>query len=275
MTTPAMEPAASVAPTGAKALPEPTRDFTQGLANLREHGITIYPGALQGEELANVREALFREIEWDRKSARHVPHPFDAAASTNLRVWNLISKDPVFESLATHPIVLGYVREVLGWPARISTLSGNVNLPGSKACVLHADQIWAPEPWPAYPLGVNFGWCLDDFTPEKGSTRIVPGSHRLNRLPRPGEQDLEFVSLQAPAGSLIIFESRLWHQTGEFTAAAGVRAAIFGFYQKPLYVPAENWYLQTKPDVLLRASEDLLTLMGFRSPGLGTPPPTL
>jgi ectoine hydroxylase-related dioxygenase (phytanoyl-CoA dioxygenase family) len=252
------------------ALPAPTQDLQQGLANLREYGVTIYPDALTGELLARTREALFREIEWDRNARRHVPHPFDAQGSTNVRVWNLISKDPLFEAMATHPVVMAYLRAVIGWPARISTLSGNVNYPGSKACVLHADQIWAPEPWAAVPQGINFGWCLDDFTPEKGSTRVVPRSHLLNRLPRQDDlPGLEFVQVEAPAGSLLIFESRLWHQTGDFTASDGVRAAIFGFYQKPIYTPAENWYLQTRPEVLLRASDELRTLMGYAMDSLG------
>jgi len=251
------------------ALPAPTQDLEEGLANIREFGFTIYPDVLAGEELEYVREALFREAEWHRKAARHVPHPFDAQASTNVRVWNLVSKDPVFERMAVHPVALDYVRRVIGWPARLSTLSGNINYPGSKACMLHADQIWAPEPWAPAPQGLNCGWCIDDFTAAKGSTRLVPGSHRYNRLPTPDDTDLPFVSVEAPAGSMIVFESRLWHQTGDFTASEGVRAAIFGFYQKPIYTPAENWFLQTKPEVLLRASDELLTVLGYRIPSLG------
>lgn len=265
MTTLEMEPASRAA-----ALPAPTKDLEAGLANIAEHGVTIVPDVLTGDHLARVREALYREIEWDRKAQRHVAHPFDAEASPNVRVWNLISKDPLFEALATHPLVMAYVRRLIGWPARISTLSGNVNYPGAKACALHADQIWAPEPWPTKgPLGVNFGWCVDDFTAENGGTRILPGSHKLNRLPRPGDAPEGMVSVEAKAGSLIIFESRLWHQTGDNVTPDVVRAAIFGFYQKPLYMPAENWFMQTKPEVVRRASDELLTLLGYNDPSLG------
>ena len=77
------------------------------------------------------------------------------------------------------------------------------------------------------------------------------------------------ISVEAPAGSLIVFESRLWHQTGDNVTDDVVRAAIFGFYQKPLYMPAENWFMQTKPEVVRHGSEELLTLMGFRDPSLG------
>lgn len=254
----------------ATRLPAPTRDLEAGLANIAEYGVTIVPDVLVGEHLARVREALYREIEIDRQAQSHVAHPFDAEASPNVRVWNLISKDPLFADLATHPLVLEYVSRVIGWPARLSTLSGNVNYPGAKACVLHADQIWAPEPWPTRgPLGVNFGWCIDDFTAENGGTRILLGSHQRNRLPREGEAAPGMVSVEAKAGSLLIFESRLWHQTGDNVTSDVLRAAIFGFYQKRLYMPAENWFTQTKPEVVASASDDLLTLLGFKDPSLG------
>ncbi len=252
-----------------RPLPEPTQDLAQGLANINEFGFTIYPRALSDGMLARTRAALYREVERDRANGAHLPHPFDAEASTNTRVWNLPSKDRLFEAMATHPVALDYVKATIGWPARLSTLSGNINFPGSRACLFHADQIWAPEPWPQGPLGLNCGWLLDDFTPEKGSTRLLPGSHRLNRLPDPEDEAVALTAVDAPAGSLLIFESRLWHQTGDFSADSGQRAAIFAFYQKPLYVPAENWFLQTRQDVLLRASDELLTLLGFKDPYLG------
>lgn len=249
--------------------PAPTGDFDAGMANIRKFGFTIVSGALAGDALKRTRDALYREIDWDKRAQGNVPHPFDAEHSHNVRVWNLPSRDAVFQDLAIHPIALPYVKEIVGWPARLSTLSGNINYPGAKKCMLHADQIWAPEPWPSAPLGLNCGWCLDDFTADNGGTRILPGSHRFNHLPPPDADPDGMISLEAEAGSLVIFESRLWHQTGANITDDKVRAAIFAFYQKPLYSPAENWYMQTRPEVLRTAPEDLLVLMGFREASLG------
>uniref|UniRef100_UPI0038F81D33 phytanoyl-CoA dioxygenase family protein n=1 Tax=Streptomyces scabiei TaxID=1930 RepID=UPI0038F81D33 len=81
--------------------------------------------------------------------------------------------------------------------------------PGGGEMVLHADQIFVPEPWPARPQGVNVAWCIDDFTDENGATRIVPGSHRLNRKPAAEEATAESVALEAPAGSIVVMESRV------------------------------------------------------------------
>jgi hypothetical protein len=57
---------------------------------------------------------------------------------------------------------------------------------------------------------------LDDFTEENGATRVVPGSHRQTvavrdavsdpLAPYPGQ-----VTLTAPAGTVIVFNSHLWH----------------------------------------------------------------
>ena len=66
----------------------------------------------------------------------------------------------------------------------------------------HADQGYAVPPWPPSPLAVNVAWVLDDYTPEVGATRYVPGSHLLGHGPEPGAT-YETVPIDAPAGSLV------------------------------------------------------------------------
>ena len=62
----------------------------------------------------------------------------------------------------------------------------------------------------------NSIWLLDDFTEENGATRVVPGSHRRtvrvgDELPDPLAPHPEQVTLTAPAGTVIVFNSHLWH----------------------------------------------------------------
>ncbi len=82
--------------------------------------------------------------------------------------------------------------------------------------MLHADQIFVPEPWPAAPQGVNVAWCLDEFTAQNGGTRVVPRSHLRGRNPTPADAD-ESVPIEAPLGTMMVFESRVWHRTGSNT----------------------------------------------------------
>ncbi len=220
-------------------------------------------------QLARAHDAIYRAAEDDRSRGR-AQHGFALDLDEhNLRVWNLLNRDPLFGDLAEHPIAMELVRATLGWPALLSNISGNITLPGATAGVLHADQIFVPEPWGPAPQGMNVAWCIDDFTRENGATEVVVGSHRWNRLPGEADQDVRPVSAEAPAGSVIAFESRIWHRTGANTSQDRKRAAVFPFYTTPVYRTQENWFLSLSPGVVNAASDTLLTLLAYKSEGFG------
>lgn len=249
-------------------LPRPTDDLDRAEHDLSEHGICAVSNVLQGDVLRRVQHDLYDAAAQDRARGREVKGFGLDVDDVNQRVWNLLSRSPVFIDLAEHPIALRLVKSVLGWPMLLGNISGNITGPGSAAGVLHADQIFVPEPWPADPQGANAAWCVDDFTAENGATRFVPGSHRHNRLPIEGD-DIRSVPMEAPAGSLVVFNSRIWHQTGANTTSDRKRAAIFGWYSRPIYRAQENWFLSLDPMVRQFASDDLLVLLGYKAEGLG------
>jgi ectoine hydroxylase-related dioxygenase (phytanoyl-CoA dioxygenase family) len=250
--------------------PNPTSDLGQATADIKVHGYCIIPDVLSGSALARVRNALYRAAEEDRARGREQKFRLDYAHDeTNQRVWNLLSRDPVFSDLVEHPVSLEMVKFVIGWPALLGNISANITGPGGGEMVLHADQIFIPEPWPAEPQGVNVAWCVDDFTDETGATRIVPGSHLWHRKPAPEEAGIETVPLEAPAGSVIVMESRLWHKTGFNRTKDRTRAGIFAWHTRPIYRQQENWYLSLNPAVRQFASETMLILLGYKAQGLG------
>ena len=247
-------------------------DFEAGLANLREHGFTVVPDVLTGDTLKRTRDALYTAAESDRARGREVAQfALDKGdASLNQRVWNVLSRDPLFEDLAEHPLALSFVRAVLGWPALLGNISANICHPGCVGGYLHADQTFLGEPWPAEgPQGLNVAWAIDDFTAANGATRIVPGSHKRSRGVRFEEQETDTVAMEAPAGSAIVFESRLWHKTGANTTEGESRAAVFSWYTKHYVRQQENWFLGLKPEIRQFASEDMLTLLGYKATGFG------
>ncbi len=252
--------------------PAPTTSLEQGLQNLREHGYTVVPGVLAGDTLERTREALYRAADSDRRRGREIEQfALDIGdQSLTQRIWNVLSRDPLFEDLVEHPLALAYVREILGWPALLGNISANICSPGCAGGHLHADQTFLAEPWPANgPQGLNVAWAIDDFTETNGATRIVPGSHQLSRGVRPEDAGADTVAMEAPAGSMIVFESRLWHKTGCNSSADQTRAGIFAWYTKTYVRTQENWFLALKPEIRQFASADMLTLLGYRSAGFG------
>lgn len=260
-----LAPAAS-----ALAAPPPTRDLARGLSNIAEYGLTIVPGVLTGDVLKRARDALYRAAESDRARGREQKFGLDYAHDdTNQRVWNVLSRDPVFEDLAFHETAVAYVKAVLGWPALLGNISANITGPGGGEMVLHADQIFVPEPWAREPQGLNVAWCLDDFTEANGATRFAPGSHKLNRAPKAEDAQVDTVPMEAEAGSIVVFESRVWHKTGHNRTECEHRAGVFAWYTKPIYRTQENWFLSLRPEVRQFASDDALVLLGYRTQGLG------
>jgi ectoine hydroxylase-related dioxygenase (phytanoyl-CoA dioxygenase family) len=253
----------------ATRLPALTDDLDQAERDLRTHGICFVTGVLSDTVLADTHHALYRAARQDlERGVRQTGFGLDQD-DENQRVWNVLSRDPVFVDLVVHPAALRLVRAAIGWPALLGNLSANIARPGSAAGVLHADQIFVPEPWPPHePQGVNVAWCLDDFTESNGATRFVPESHRLNRPPRPDDPDGS-VAAVAPAGTMIAFESRVWHRTGANSTQDRSRAALFAWYSRTIYRTQENWFLSLSPWVLEGASEELLTLLAWKTAGFG------
>lgn len=244
--------------------PKPTTSLEDAVSDVREHGVAILTGALDRERTADVRSRLLRAA--DRSDALGLPtrnYEFDPDGN-NVRVFMLFNLDPIFAELIVHPLARRFVHEAIGDAFSISNFSANVLGPGAGSMVLHADQGYALEPWPPQPLAVNVGWVLDDFTEEVGATRYVPGSHLLGRNPLPGEE-YETVSVEAPAGALLVMDGRLWHQSGINRSAGTHRAALFGYYIRSWIRPQINWNAMLDPDVAASMSPELLDLLGYRT----------
>src|SRR5262245_20047753 len=155
------------------ALPAPTRDLTIAKQHLREFGVCLIADALEPARLARARDAMYRAADDDRaRGAAQKGFGLDQD-DNNERVWNLLNRDAVFVDLAEHAIAVELVKDMLGWPALLSNISGNITGPGAACGVLHADQIFVPQPWPVAPQGFNVAWCIDDFTKENGATEVV------------------------------------------------------------------------------------------------------
>ncbi len=240
-------------------------DLRAAQSDLTEHGYAVIEHALSPEMLAAVRDALYRVARFERDNGWAESYDASKDGDGSQRIWNLVSRDPIFCALAEHELAVGLVRFLIGWPASLSSSSANIILTDEDNIIVHADMAYMPEPW-ARPQAVNIGWCIDDFTADNGATMIVPNSHKLSRNHQESDGRADLVAIEAPAGSILAMDGRLWHSAGR-NRTAKPRAAIFNSYTLPIYMPQENWFLSLDPAVRQFGSETLLTLLGFR-PGL-------
>lgn len=176
---------------------------------LDRDGFAPLPGVLSAAQLGTMRARLAGLLEAEGDRAGLEVHQ---EAGTD-RLADLVNKDPVFDVCFTDPRLLAGVAHVLG-EFKLSSLNFRAARPGRGHQVLHAD--WGGPVRPGEYQVCNSIWLLDDFTAGNGATRVVPGSHRYAAMPRdamadPADPHPDEVRLIAPAGTVVIFNSHLWH----------------------------------------------------------------
>lgn len=175
---------------------------------LREDGYAIWPAVIEQpwrRALAGRIDELFEE------EGGQAGHEFRQEAGAH-RLANLVDKGPVFDGTWQHPRVLAAAEWVLGRPFKLTSVNARDVPAGSGNQDLHAD--WGADNDGRSQI-VNSLWMLDDCGPDNGATRLVPGSHRYGITPqeaaRAGWTSPAEVTLDVPAGTIVVFDGHLWH----------------------------------------------------------------
>ncbi len=187
-------------------------------AFLDAKGYLVLGNILSPEQVKAINQKLAELLasEGERAGAelaesKYIRHPKEAGAD---RLADLVNKDPLFDIFYTHPRVLAGVAQVLGREIKLSSLNYRAAKPGAGAQKLHVD--WHEPVNPGDYKVCNTIWLLDDFSAENGATRMVPGTQLQGRLPQDVLKDVwathpDEVILEAPAGTVAIFNSHTWH----------------------------------------------------------------
>ena len=83
------------------------------------------------------------------------------------------------------------------------------------------------------PLAFNAFYCLTDFTEENGSTVVLPFSHKTDHFPSEGFVKENEVKVIAKAGSVIFFDSMLYHRAS-YNASDAIRFGVNHLFVVPI-----------------------------------------
>jgi ectoine hydroxylase-related dioxygenase (phytanoyl-CoA dioxygenase family) len=171
------------------------------------------------------------------------------------RLSDLVNKDPVFDVCFTDPRLLACVAHVLG-EFKLSSLNFRAALPGQGLQALHMEG--RPVTDPAGYEVCNSIWLLDDFTADNGATRVVPGSHRAGKKPGDVMPDVHAphpaeALLLAPAGTVVVFNSHLWHG-GTLNRSLGPRRALHSYFTRRGNTQQLDQQKYVRPETLRRLS---------------------
>ena len=214
------------------------REFTnlesetdKSVEEIRITGCAIVAGVLSDSELGIIRSKL-DEI-YDRQVT-------EIGGEENLREMNdvhivrlLLAYDDYFLKLATNPKVLAIVEKLLGDYYIIAQQNGIINPPGLENYQVswHRDLSYQHFV-SSRPLAISALFCLDDFSAETGGTHVLPGSHKSEAFPSQEFVEKNQYSVTAKAGSVLIFDSMLYHRSGS-NRSAFKRRALNHLYTLP------------------------------------------
>lgn len=205
---------------------------------LDEDGYLILSNMLSDTQLHALAGRLDELLEEEGDQAGIEVHQEEGTA----RLANLVNKGAMFEICFTHPRLLAAMAHMLGPELKLNSLNSRAALPNAGLQGLHSD--WDSPVAPGEYYVCNSGWLLDDFTPENGATRIVPGSHRSEQRPQDVLEDAvatqpDEIQVFAPAGSVLVFNSRLWHG-GAMNKTGFPRRVIHSAFCRRDEVPQTN-----------------------------------
>lgn len=145
---------------------------------------------------------------------------------------SLVDLDTKIQAVCRLPKMLAVVGELIGERFFLSQVEGREPLAGGGHQRLHRDSS-------AHRAGdtVSALAYFDNYGPENGATRIVPGSHR----PVEGDPPFDFneesqsVQLSGSAGDILVFDADLVHAGSLNSTGARRRSILIGYFSEPLY----------------------------------------
>lgn len=187
------------------------------------------------------------------------------------RCGGILKKSSGTRDLAVHPNVMALAdRLLLPNCARYQlNIAGVIQIePGEGAQPLHRDTALYPFRHPCPTILMSTIWAISDVTAANGGTCLAPGSHLWKQDREPFED--EIISVEMPAGSLLIYLGGIWHGGGE-NRSNTIRTALAIQYSAGWLRQEENQYLANPPEVARDYPEQLQRLIGydFGGPFLG------
>lgn len=148
-------------------------------------------------------------------------------------VRGVLAYDATFLDLVRHPTILGAARALLGENIVLLMQNGVINRPERRQFQTNWHRDLNYQHWTSSrPIAVSTLICLEDFEEATGGTSFLPGSHRLEDFPSRAIVEMGQITPAASKGSVIAFDSMVFHRSG-INNSGRVRRAINQVFGRP------------------------------------------
>lgn len=183
--------------------------------DLRAVGYAVVEDVLSGSFIQTTRDAMYRTQELILR---------DVGGERLLRagelgVLRLMMKcDSHFFKFLEIPELLTVIDNTVSATAIMHLQNGFILPPWPKEKTPTTFQNSFHQDFPrvlnGYVASINVMFAIDDFSTETGATVVVPGTHQRTSTPAREYLEENAIAVECPAGSMVVFDSTLWHAAG-------------------------------------------------------------
>lgn len=140
---------------------------------------------------------------------------------------SLLDLDPMVQSVCRLPAVLQAVGVLIGGKFFLAQAEGREPLAGGGMQGLHRD-LSDQRPGDTVSALAFF----DDYGPDNGATRLIPGTHRPSDGSQPIDprEEARAVQIEGRAGDILVFDADLVHAASTNHSGARRRSILIGYF---------------------------------------------
>ena len=136
----------------------------------------------------------------------------------------------------------------------LNSIGGNNNTKFNYASNIHRDVRFYTQD----RLMLNSIWCISPLNVNTGSTQFLLGSHLNEEAPTQKEFEDSCISITADVGSILYFDSRIWHRAGKPIEGLKERIIYTPIYSRPFIKPGFDYSLACQASKSFDSSSNFL-----------------
>jgi ectoine hydroxylase-related dioxygenase (phytanoyl-CoA dioxygenase family) len=237
--------------------------LSKAVETMRMLGYVAVGGVLEPAMLTRIHDAMYRA----QKAIKAEVGEERLKRAGEVGVLRLVANyDQVFLDLLALPELLAVVDATVSNTAILHLQNGFIlpsfkpgEAPGVFQNRYHMDF---PRVLNGYMMSINVMLAIDEFRADNGATLVIPGSHQKTQPPDLEKLDQLAMPATCPQGSMLVFDSTLYHAAGPNTSGADRLAINHQFTRS--YVKQQIDYVRGLGDqVLLKQPPRTQQLLGW------------
>jgi ectoine hydroxylase-related dioxygenase (phytanoyl-CoA dioxygenase family) len=184
------------------------------LGSVEHLGFAVVTGVLNDDQLAEIRDAMYRV---QRRIGDDIGEERLRRAGEHGVLRNMVAYDELFLRLLELPQMLAVVDRTVSPTAILHLQNGFIlpPTPDETTSFQHTFHMDFPRYLNGYLASINVMLTIDAYSAENGGTIIAPATHQRPQRPSDAYLQTTGVPVECPAGSMVVFDSTLWHAAGQ------------------------------------------------------------